>query len=236
MKKSKISWMVIFLLILFYSCTGYQSQVKCPDPDKLQKKIVKHSPRKNFRINNKVVINTYRSFYKNNKPLPVATKHTQHGLQDIPFLISIKPVITHPVRPEFVSIEKAQSVFKPVNTPIWRSETVSFLNPSEELTKKEYKKEIKEELKYIRKESRELNKAENSGVKATGFAITSFILGVIGLFVFGIPLGILAVVFGGIALSRYKKNPNEKLKGLAIAGLIIGIIAIIGAIIVLASM
>lgn len=228
--------MVIFFLTVFYSCTGFQSHVKCPDPDKPRKSMVSHIPGKNFRIKSKSLNSAYRSFYKNNKPLPLAIRQPQQELQNISSLESIKPGITNSDRPDFVPIEKSRANFEFINTPDFQPETVTFLTSPEELTKKEYKREVREELKYIKKEIRELNKAESSGAKATGFAVTSFILGLIGIFVFGIPLGILAVVFGGIALSRYKKNPEEKLKGLAIAGFILGIIAIVGAIIVLASM
>lgn len=51
-----------------------------------------------------------------------------------------------------------------------------------------------------------------------GFSITSMILGIVGLFVFSIPCGVLAIVFG--AIGRKKGG-----KGFATAGLILGIIA-----------
>lgn len=52
----------------------------------------------------------------------------------------------------------------------------------------------------------------------SGFAITSFVLGIVGVligyFLLGIP-NLLAVIFGFIALSKIKKN--KKLRGKALA-------------------
>ena len=69
-----------------------------------------------------------------------------------------------------------------------------------------------------------------------GFGIAGFVAGVAGLFIAGIPLGIVAIVFGAISLSRIKKNPKKyKGKGLAIASLIIGLVDVIAMIIILAA-
>lgn len=61
---------------------------------------------------------------------------------------------------------------------------------------------------------------------ALGFAVAGFVCSLVGLIVFGIPLGILSVVFSGIALGRLKTNPNQAGKGMAIAGLVLGILDI----------
>lgn len=63
----------------------------------------------------------------------------------------------------------------------------------------------------------------------SGFAIVSFIAGILGLLIAGIPLGIVAVVFGAIGLKR-------NLRGLAVAGIILGFIDIVGALIVISSL
>ena len=77
----------------------------------------------------------------------------------------------------------------------------------------------------------------NTTIKTEGLGVTGFVSSLVGLFVAGIPLGLIGVIFGSISLSKIKKNPNKfKGKGLAIASIIIGIIAIVGAIIVLAAM
>lgn len=71
--------------------------------------------------------------------------------------------------------------------------------------------------------------------KVHGLAVAGLILGVVGLFVAGIPLGLLATIFGAVALSKIKLYPERfSGRGLAIASIILGIAAIVGAIIVLA--
>jgi hypothetical protein len=59
--------------------------------------------------------------------------------------------------------------------------------------------------------------------KTNGLAIASLVLGLVGLCVPLCPL--LAVIFGAIALSQISKTGQEG-KGMAIAGLILGIVKI----------
>src|SRR5512138_951944 len=66
--------------------------------------------------------------------------------------------------------------------------------------------------------------------------LIGLILGIIGLFIAGIPLGISATILGGIGLRKSKVKPEKfKGKGFAIAAIIIGIVALVGAIIVLVA-
>ena len=58
--------------------------------------------------------------------------------------------------------------------------------------------------------------------KGNGFGAAALVCGLVGLFLFPIILGILAIIFGGAALSR-----KEKTKGLGVAGLVLGIINVI---------
>lgn len=55
-----------------------------------------------------------------------------------------------------------------------------------------------------------------------GFGIAGFILSILGIFTW--PLAVLGVIFSAISLYRIRQNPRLKGKGLAIAGLIIGIV------------
>lgn len=64
-----------------------------------------------------------------------------------------------------------------------------------------------------------------------GLAITSMVLGILGLVTCwltfpGIILGILAIIFGGIGIARGRSDRVSN-KGMAIAGLITGLIAVI---------
>lgn len=74
-----------------------------------------------------------------------------------------------------------------------------------------------------------------------GLAITSLVLGIIALVTCwltfpGIILGILAVIFGGIALARARTDRVSN-KGLAIAGLITGVLAaVIGTVLLIVAL
>ena len=64
-----------------------------------------------------------------------------------------------------------------------------------------------------------------------GFAITSLVLGLLGLLCFQ-PLGIAAVIFGPLALSQLNRQraqgePEQEGRALAIAGIVTGAIAIV---------
>jgi hypothetical protein len=70
-----------------------------------------------------------------------------------------------------------------------------------------------------------------------GLGTVGFLAAILGLFVAGIPLGILAVVFGTISLNKIRKDPVRfKGKGLGIAAIIIGLIDVLGMLIILASL
>jgi Domain of unknown function (DUF4190) len=56
------------------------------------------------------------------------------------------------------------------------------------------------------------------------FAVASFVIGVVGVFVFFLP-NILAAVFGHVALNQIKTSGASG-KGLAIAGLVLGWIGV----------
>ena len=58
--------------------------------------------------------------------------------------------------------------------------------------------------------------------KTNGFAVAGFVLSLLGC------TGLLGLIFSAISLSQIKKEPNQKGKGLATAGLIIGILDVVG--------
>jgi uncharacterized membrane protein YvbJ len=62
------------------------------------------------------------------------------------------------------------------------------------------------------------------GKRTSGFAIAALILGILGA-------SLLAVVFGAIGISQTGKDSNLKGRGMAIAGLVLGILWIVGVII-----
>lgn len=64
-----------------------------------------------------------------------------------------------------------------------------------------------------------------TGQRGNGLAIAGLVCGVVGLFLFNIILGPLAIIFGGVGLSR--ANKGAKYRGMAIAGVVLGVIDVI---------
>lgn len=77
-------------------------------------------------------------------------------------------------------------------------------------------------------------RALREGGTYNGFAIASMVLGILALVTYygAFVFGVLAIVFGAIALKRIRNNPDQKGKGMAIAGLICGIVALTAMLIV----
>jgi len=72
--------------------------------------------------------------------------------------------------------------------------------------------------------------------KIEGLGLAGFIAGVVGLIVAGIPLGAIAIILSAVSLVKIKNNPGKYMgRGLAIAGLTLGIIDIVALLIILAA-
>jgi uncharacterized membrane protein YvbJ len=68
--------------------------------------------------------------------------------------------------------------------------------------------------------------------RTSGMAIAALIMGIVAFIFFG-PLAILAIIFGAIGINQTNKDPNLKGKGMAVAGMVLGIIGIAGWVIAL---
>lgn len=78
---------------------------------------------------------------------------------------------------------------------------------------------------------------DNVPPRTEGLAVAGFIASIVGLFIAGIPLGTLAVIFGMLSLSKIKRYPARyRGRGLAIASIILGFVCIVGAIIAISMM
>ena len=88
---------------------------------------------------------------------------------------------------------------------------------------------INKSIDKIKKANAELKNPVREGeTKLHWAALTGFIISLLGLFIFPIIFGTMAIVFSAIGLSAVKKNPSTyKGKGFAIAGLVIGIIDVV---------
>ena len=73
-----------------------------------------------------------------------------------------------------------------------------------------------------------------AGMRTSGKAIASLVLGIVSLFCFGVFTGILAIVFGVNAQDEIRRNPSLMGSGLATAGIVTGIIGFVGHLIVIA--
>lgn len=72
------------------------------------------------------------------------------------------------------------------------------------------------------------NNVVSGGTKKTnGLAVTSFVCSMVGIVIFGLIMGILAICFGAVGLSRSKYFPEESGKGFAVTGIVVGIIEVI---------
>jgi len=61
--------------------------------------------------------------------------------------------------------------------------------------------------------------------RTSGMAITALVMGLVGLILNFV--SILAIIFGAIALGQLNKDPSLKGKGMAVAGLVLGIVVFI---------
>lgn len=69
---------------------------------------------------------------------------------------------------------------------------------------------------------------EGDDRKMDGFAVAGFVVSLVGLLIFGYVFGAIAIIFSAISLARISKRKEElKGKGLAVAGLVIGIADIV---------
>jgi hypothetical protein len=94
---------------------------------------------------------------------------------------------------------------------------------------------LKKALQLTEKGGYYMQDPQKPAKNPVGFGIASFVIGVVGIFIAGIPAGLLAIIFASISLSRYAKY-GGKLKGFAIAGLVLGIIDILGALLAISMM
>lgn len=66
-----------------------------------------------------------------------------------------------------------------------------------------------------------------AGKSYSGFAITSLVLSLIGLLFCGFIVGIAAIIFGVVALNGMNASGNREGRGMAIAGVVIGVLDIL---------
>ncbi|MEM9897560.1 MAG: DUF4190 domain-containing protein [Bacteroidota bacterium] len=93
-------------------------------------------------------------------------------------------------------------------------------------------------LRILKKKAKKASKRTVQDVpKKIGFPLASILCAIVGIFFARVILGAAAMIFGFVGLTRARKYPDTHGgKGLAIIGIIVGAVAMIGAAIVIASM
>jgi hypothetical protein len=80
----------------------------------------------------------------------------------------------------------------------------------------------------------QMRRGGESGARSNGLAIAGLVCGIVGLVVFAIVLGPLAIIFGSVGLSR--ANHGAEHRTMAIWGIVLGVADIVLWLIVLAVM
>ena len=92
-------------------------------------------------------------------------------------------------------------------------------------------------IKYADGRTEMINQQQTKQTKANGpgktGAVIAFSLSILGLLIFGIPLGITSIIWGILSLNKMTRAGVTG-KGFAIAAIVLGVIDIIGSIIALA--
>jgi hypothetical protein len=90
----------------------------------------------------------------------------------------------------------------------------------------------KEELIQASSPATEVKPAVKDTRKVEGFGIAGFVSSIIGLFFAGIPLGIVAIVFGIVSIGRSVSHPSKyKAKAFGVISLILGLVVLIATLI-----
>lgn len=86
---------------------------------------------------------------------------------------------------------------------------------------------VDSEKNNIAQSNQNVNTTNQGESKFNGQAIASFVVSLVGLIIFGLICGIVSLSLGITSLKHIKEFSNEKGKGLAIAGIVIGSIDIV---------
>jgi len=71
------------------------------------------------------------------------------------------------------------------------------------------------------------NQAGNAGFRqvGNGLAVAGLVCGLVGILIFNVVLGPLAIIFGGVGLSRAKRGAGHR--GMSLAAIVLGVVDLI---------
>jgi hypothetical protein len=232
---------ILLILIVFSSCHSTR-QVVCPEID------TDHPKARRFNRHFSLAWNHSRKKSKKSifiKPVQeISDKHEYENDMTLLESKSGEKIISagecfsdlEPVTPGYRNTLVASSD----ETLTRQAERVVFdgISRFDQLSNPPSKKEVREIKREIRKEMR--NALKNTDTRRLFpedtimlFAVTSFVMGIIGIFTMPLLLGLLATIFGAIALSMIRREGVQYGRGLALAGLILGIVLMVVGLILL---
>lgn len=192
--------------ILFASCSSHKHVLNCPHYDNFSTAKATEQTR-------------------DDKISPEASISNPLEQEDYPVssdlrtsLAELKPIFDHTKE-----LKSTEEIKTSTSAKVFEKSNFSGVN-NKHLSRKELKRELKKEV---------VAQQNNPKGNPRGLAIASLVTGIVSLFIMGIPLGILAIVFGSISAGKLEKGDG---RGMAIAGLVLGIIGIVGALVVLATL
>lgn len=215
--KTNTALLLVLMALLFTACGSSQQVMNCPQFYKKKDRIRnQHLTLRSFKKTRKVA-KAPQKIQPNQERIDAPDNHypetvSLHGLTTPP-----ADLITYRYKPyeyETFEVVREESAEKTL---------IGDDFPPQKVISKDELKSLKKDLKEVR----------NTVKNTKGMAIASLIVGVLSLFVAGIPLGTLAAIFGSISMSKLERGNG---RGIAIAGFVIGVVGIFGALIFLITM
>jgi hypothetical protein len=249
-RKNQLTSLFLTAALVLGSCSSYR-QVACPEIDQNN-----YLARTTSKIKTKAPQRTRQTYAKNLDKLS-ANKYdtkTNRSTRDAGALVTrdLKPEIS-PVSSLEAQIDNGAGIHENLiasadnnsgNSGIsaYAGEQLRISNATETSVPLELMSP-REMRKFNRKFERDLRSMQvapraatpSSNAKpAKGLAIAAMVLGISSLVIFPLA-GILGIIFGTIALKRIKANPSQEGRGMALAGLICGIVGVAFLVILIAA-
>lgn len=232
---NRILFFLVIAALFFNACTSSKSLTNCPNFKKTKsfKTVVKSTDKKKKKRIKKQTKETERLAkikQKSDRKIEKLSKKIRNQLEKKSVIAKLEQLPEHEMKVLHVALSElnitefendlksdvAVGQIQPLNDQF--KEDFMFKYPSiveNNNLSNEFITQLKKKT-TIEKSNKKLQKYEYRSTN--GFAIASLVCGLVGL-------GILAIVFGAIALSQTNREPERwSGKGMAIAGLVLGIL------------
>ncbi len=232
----------VVLALIMTSCTSTKyAALPCPDLPQAPKtkeirvprnhKIFASRPtkKKNTRINRRNSKNNSNQIISQDQVIEAITYNVVNELSDESNTANI-------IQSPQINIQNSPSPSAEYNDNVIENvESQPFATETNYLKVKSVSPYIPKHSSSEAKILKSTNNYQDSSPQIEGLGLAGFVSGIVGLLIFGIPLGTVAIVFGAISLAKIKKNPKKfSGRGFAIASLTLGIINVVAVILLLA--